>query len=133
MVAGRVGQAGQAPGEKIEFYKKVKAALEAGYYIVPPFPVDTFAIRVKDNCPPQRQLVGLAGGTGSSRPPMLPAGEGQYVTSSPAAGGAPVSQKENRWFTVQITHYRPIRVPAADFPFKLAKAEIMEATRAAMA
>src|SRR5579871_752465 len=32
---------------KIEFYSKVKLALEAGYYIVPPFDGQVFAIRTK--------------------------------------------------------------------------------------
>src|SRR6185503_1645139 len=39
--------------EKMEFYRKIKMALEAGYYIVPPFPVDTFAIRVKESAGPR--------------------------------------------------------------------------------
>jgi hypothetical protein len=34
---------------------------------------------------------------------------------------------------VATPHYRPTEFVAADFPFKLAKAEIMEATRAALA
>jgi hypothetical protein len=37
--------------KRLSFYRKIKAALEAGYYIVPPFPVDVFAIRTNKMTP----------------------------------------------------------------------------------
>lgn len=41
-------------------------------------------------------------------------------------------EKKQDGSTVEIAHYRPESFAMADFPFKLAKAEIMEATRAIM-
>jgi len=120
--------------EKIEFYKKVKTALEAGYYIVPPFPVDTFAIRVKANAAPRgKWTTSHWRGAHEQKERMLPGGEGQYVSPNPALETESFPKKKSDGSTVEITHYRPSEFRAADFPFKLAKAEIMEATRAAMA
>src|SRR5512146_188052 len=63
--------------KRIAFYKKVQAALDAGYYIVPPFDVQLFAIRVKRGSGPPPD-------TGARywrrEEPMkaLPAGGGEY-------------------------------------------------------
>jgi hypothetical protein len=119
--------------DKIEFYKKVKAALEAGYYIVPPFPVDTFAIRVKDGASPKGNWTESGWHRFEQAAKMLPAGEGQYVSPRPTREVQQFPKKKTNGSVVQIDHYRPMDFTAADFPFKLAKAEIMEATRAAMA
>jgi hypothetical protein len=66
--------------DKIEFYKKINMALEAGYHIVPPFPVDTFAIRVKNTAAPRGDPVILSLRTLSDRRSALTA-EGRRDTS----------------------------------------------------
>lgn len=119
--------------DKIEFYKKIKMALEAGYYIVPPFPVDTFAIRVKAHSAPRGKWTTAAWDRHEQSAKMLPAGEGHYVSPRPAREVQTFPKKKQDGSTVEIAHYRPSEFVPADFPFKLAKAEIMEATRAAMA
>ncbi len=119
--------------DKIEFYKKIKVALEAGYYIVPPFPVDTFAIRVKSGAKPRGPWNDASWVRFEQSTKMLPAGEGNYVSPRPSREMTAFPVKRKDGTEVQIKHWRPDEFVAADFPFKLAKAEIMEATRAAMA
>lgn len=119
--------------EKLDFYKKIKVALEAGYYIVPPFPVDTFAIRVKDGASPRGEWTTSGWDRFEQNTKMLAAGEGQYVSPRPSREMKAFPKKKQDGTEVQIKHWRPDEFVAADFPFKLAKAEIMEATRAAMA
>lgn len=118
--------------EKIECYRKIKIALESGYYIVPPFPVDTFAIRVKDNASP-RGIWRDWRSNFDQEAKHLPAGQGQYVSPRPSQEKAMFPVKNHKGEMVEKAHYRPNEFRSADFPFKLAKAEIMEATRAAMA
>ena len=119
--------------DKIDFYKKIKIALEAGYYIVPPFPVDTFAIRVKDGAAPRGNWsTSNWRGAHDQAASRLPAGEGQYVSPRPSLESTNVQKKMTDGTMRAITHYRPDEYRVADFPFKLAKAEIMSAARAAM-
>jgi hypothetical protein len=120
--------------DRIEFYKKIKMALEAGYYIVPPFPVDTFAIRVKNQRSP-RGVWSTSRWRNShvQKEDLLPAGEGHYVSPTPLLERQNFPDKDFSGKEIMKTHWRPLEFRAADFPFKLAKAEIMEATRAAMA
>jgi hypothetical protein len=121
-------------GDKIECYKKIKIALEAGYYIVPPFPVDTFAIRVKSHSTPRGNWsTSNWRGDHAQKERMLPAGEGRYVSPSPRLEIESFPRKDYSGKEVMTAHFRPSEFQAADFPFKLAKAEIMDATRAAMA
>ena len=116
---------------KIRFYQKIKLALEAGYYIVPPFDIDVFAIRTKRSSP-----------SGSSTwrhdrhlqtPQLLAAGEGRYVSDMPTVLvdeqtiTKPDGKKEievQSW----AEDFREV-----DFPFKLAKPAILSATAEALA
>lgn len=119
--------------DKIEFYKKVKMALEAGYYIVPPFPVDTFAIRVKQGATPRGKWeTSNWAARVDQAAKMLPAGAGEYVSPRPQLETEDFDQKQRDGTMKAVTHYRPSEFRGADFPFKLAKAEIMSAARAAM-
>jgi hypothetical protein len=119
--------------QRVTFYEKVKAALEAGFYIVPNFPGDVFAIRTN------REPIG----TGTSRygrsgavanmplqsAAALPAGTGEYQSPRPmghieenlSADG------KNTEYTAIVSDYAPI-----EFPFAFAKAEILTATQEAM-
>lgn len=120
--------------DKIECYRKIKIALEAGYYIVPPFPVDTFAIRVKDHASPKGDWsTARLGRWHQQKAKMLPVGDGKYVSPAPLMRKRNFIQKMKDGTDRAIEKWQPSEFRLADFPFKLAKAEIMEATRAAMA
>jgi hypothetical protein len=117
---------------ELTFYRKTKLALEAGYVMVPNFPVGIFAIRTTRKAPKQGQLVrrqfnGQLADNESNRPP---AGEGCYVEPSPphvpvralnANGEMTDYFKPGTWWE-DVT-----------FPFTTVKPEIARATSDAMA
>jgi hypothetical protein len=62
---------------RLRFYEKVKAALDAGYYIVPPFPLQLFAIRTDRGAPTAERGERNWQKDGKAR--ALAVGEGDYV------------------------------------------------------
>lgn len=66
---------------RIGFYEKVRAAIAAGYYIVPPFELQVFAIRT-DRMPDEEESENSRGNEHKAR--VLPVGEGAYVDPVPA-------------------------------------------------
>lgn len=116
--------------KRAEFYRKIKAALEAGYYIVPPFPIDIFAIRTDRAKPKPMESTHPNNHDQAAR--VLPSGVGRYVDPKPMIFSR--SQKQllaDGTKQDKIIHYAD-RFMNVDFPFKLAKAEIRSATEAAM-
>jgi hypothetical protein len=106
---------------RAEFYRKIKMALEAGYYIVPPFPMDIFAIRTKRAKP--HEYLGRHRDNHNQPAQALPAGEGRYVNPRPVREKSddPEMRGEKE---VMVTHYFATEYQDVDFPFKLARAEI---------
>lgn len=121
---------------RAEFYRKIKMALEAGYYIVPPFPVDVFAIRTNKALP--KRMDNESRDNHDQLPQVLPAGEGRYVDPKPARDS--YSATEMRTVNYQtgekkqtlVRYHYATEFEDVDFPFKLARAEIREATIRAM-
>lgn len=75
-VAPAVAQMDKAE-RRIKFYEKVKAALAAGYYVIPPFDIQVFAIRTdRVNSPDER---GTRNWVNEMKPRSLPVGAGRYV------------------------------------------------------
>lgn len=62
--------------KRVRFYEKVKAALEAGYYIIPPFNIQLFAVRT-DRAP--RADRSTKGWSNDQKGVSLPVGLGRYV------------------------------------------------------
>jgi len=114
-------------GRRIDFYRKIKMALEHGYYIVPPFPIDIFAIRTKRTNPIPRD-----GKYKFDRrlqfAQILPAGHGRYVSDQPIQASYGDVTDDGK----QVTRYYADNFRDVDFPFKLARAEIREATDKAL-
>lgn len=115
---------------RAEFYRKIKMALEAGYYIVPPFPIDIFAIRVDRASP--HEYASTHADNHDQPAQVLPAGEGRYVDPKPVRSTWVDNEKQRDGTTKAVTHYYASDYSAVDFPFKLARAEIKEATSKAM-
>lgn len=113
----------------VQFYEKIHLALAAGYYIVPPFPIDIFTIRT-DRRRPKEKRSASHWERHAQEARILPAGDGRYVsrdpsihqTTTPAIGDAKA-----------YTEYFAKEFRDVAFPFALAKPQIMEATAAAMA
>jgi hypothetical protein len=123
-------------GARVEFYEKIKAALEAGYTIVPNFAeIDVFAMRTTRQRPrvnsvtsdplwttqPQNQT--------TNRPAL---GEGRFVnTEAITARRYHVKRDDKGLETKQVTLWAS-SFSAVDFPFRLVKPEILEQTAQAM-
>lgn len=115
--------------KRAEFYRKIKMALEAGYYIVPPFPMDVFAIRTKRAKPHEY----ISGSHDNHNQPaqVLPVGEGRYVDPRPLRDSFPDTETRGGK-EVEVTKYFATEYQDVDFPFKLARAEIRQMTDKAM-
>src|SRR3989337_1738466 len=68
---------------KLLFYRKIREALEAGYVIVPNFPLDLFAIRTTREYAKSKQSTGWRSKF-EQAPQLLPTGEGEYKNPIPA-------------------------------------------------
>lgn len=115
---------------RAEFYRKIKMALEAGYYIVPPFPIDIFAIRTKKTSPLPKDS--RYPDNHDQKAQILPAGQGRYVDPKPLRESYADTEKTRDGKERQVTRYYASEFQDVDFPFKLARAEIREATDQAM-
>ena len=116
---------------KIVFYEKIKAALEAGYYIVPPFPIDVFAIRTK-RASPMPKGKDYRHGNFDQNSQALPAGQGEYHSPTPLIETDTWTENGKDGKPVNKSWTEAVEYQSADFPFKLAKPEILKATARAM-
>jgi len=120
--------------QKLElYYDKLARALASGYFIIPNFPVQLFAIRTKRVHPDRKT---------AANPFNLPipktegpaAGEGRYVNPQTETQGfsqterSPAGEVVTRNYVVAVGFNEQI-----DFPFALAKPEVLSATAEAMA
>jgi hypothetical protein len=124
--------------DQYQYYEKLKCCLEAGYTIIPNFEnIDIFAIRTT-NERPDRNHVSQDAIHGKAIPQdqtteVAPAGEGQFVNASPEyeqrkiAGHVDKQGQQHYLQQAWATQHQAI-----DFPFKLVKPEIMNATQRAM-
>lgn len=116
------------------FYDKIKAAIEAGYVIIPDFPVDVFAIRTTKSRPKPMETK-WRGETRAQSSESPSRGEGVYVDSDPTECHSRTEyitdQKtkevnpQNYW---RADEFRDV----IDFPLSIAKAEIMDDVACAM-
>lgn len=113
--------------KKVSYYEKIKEALLEGYYIVPNFPIQMFAIRTKKESPE-------AGYTYSrwenheQKPQELSLHKGEYQNPFPLQ-----RQMDVKVGTEEKTRYWASGWDDFEFPTTMAKPVIMEATSRAMA
>lgn len=112
--------------KSLSYYEKVKAALVAGYYIVPNFPLQMFAIRKRGNRRPTGYSERLYA-EHQQKASELPAGEGEYRNPFPLVERV----REEIDGKVEVCSY-PEEWDQMEFPITMAKAPIMEATSSAM-
>lgn len=117
------------------FYTKVKRALEAGYYIVPPFPVDVFAVRTDRNNP-SGTLVSSYKWTSTEalnqKPRRLPEGEGEYVAAEPEVWMRDLSHTDAKGKEISRYQHYAKEFREVDFPFTFAKPQLLERVSQAM-
>lgn len=116
--------------KKVIFYSKIKAALEAGYCIIPNFPVDIFAIRTTKNNPKRKES---AWGTHQQESNNPPIGEGKFVNATPVTRTKSINvQKSDGSVGTEVRRYAA-DFQDIDFPFVTAKPQILQAAAKAMA
>lgn len=118
-------------GKRFEFYTKFLLALEAGYQIVPSFPVTLFAIRTDKKKPKAKYATYHYVDTHEQDAKELPAGEGKYQNPFPVVRqnciSAATAEKRAQF------GYWADRWDEFEFPLSMAKPKIMKATSRAMA
>lgn len=119
------------------FYEKLSDALIAGFHIIPNFGGDVFAIRTERNA--SGSATSTYGPSNALRQvptqnaQALPAGDGEYQSNVPmahayAVGTEGAPGKEVTRYNAYVTGFAEI-----DFPFSLARPEVLTATQQAMA
>lgn len=110
-----------------EYFEKIKAALLAGYYIIPNFPVTIFGVRTERDKPLKMMTTRQWGRNHEQGAMELPVGEGEYKNPFPV-----VFQREITAGDKKETEYYAKEWDDFEFPITMAKVEIMQATTAAM-
>lgn len=120
--------------KRVTFYEKIKAALEAGYCIVPNFPITLFAIRTDREKPVEKVYVGTYKHSGNfiQDAKMLPVGEGEYKNPIPFVQTDVRKTIESGKEVSQYTKWASDFDDEITFPIQMAKPSIMEATSRAM-
>jgi hypothetical protein len=100
----------------VSYYEKIKLALEAGYCIVPNFPIELIAIRTTKASPTLRDH------TNEQKAMMLAPGEGRYVDPIPKMSTRVETEEGEKPKRVRhADHFREVTFPAS-----LARIEILE-------
>jgi hypothetical protein len=125
------------------FYNKILLAVEAGYTMIPDFPIQVFAVRRGEQ--PREETRTFVGwhkstdtGLGQPVPPdYAPVGAGEYRNPLPATWGnvredktATPENKRPRYYTT-VTRYSHPAAPVS-FPSTSARSPVMKATAKAM-
>ena len=117
---------------RVQYYEKIKGALEAGYYIVPNFPIEMFAIRKGANRKPTgKERSGSRWSLGSHRQGFqeLPAGEGVYRNPFPLV----ITEEKKKADGGTFYESYPAEWDQLEFPINMAKPQIMSVTQTALA
>lgn len=109
------------------YYVKVREALNEGYYIVPNFPVQLFAIRTKKEEPQGYSTYWWA--THEQDSQQLQQGEGEYRNPFPVIQRTKSKDEQGR----ESVESYPVAWGDVEFPITMAKPVIMQATSRAMA
>lgn len=120
--------------QRLAFVTKVRAALEAGYLIVPNFRSDPIAVRVKatrtHGHQPQTQNQYRPPRPFNEKPDVLAVGEGRYVSAQPNSQSYRNDSRQGQpdhWITYPTTLEPEVTLPAA-----FVKTSVVERTGAAL-
>lgn len=114
------------------FYAKILAALEAGYAIVPNFPMTIFAIRTTATTARAEQS--RSRWARFAQPAqLLPQGDGAYRDPGPAIYQHTEQEQNSKGEATTVTLYTPAELGDVEFPIALARPELMTRVGEAMA
>lgn len=111
--------------KRVSYYEKIKAALLEGYYIVPNFDVEIFAIRTK-RLKPMKFMSNSNWKSNRQEQPAndVPLGEGKYVNNRPVIFEREYNDNKKTFWAEDWQN--------VEFPVTMCKPVIMEATTLAM-
>ncbi len=114
---------------RVAYFKKIQSAVRQGFHIIPSFQgsVEIFAIRTDAARPRDRSLYRY--GVPDMKCRLLPEGEGRYVGPVPYMESMMVEENGKEHSEDRATDIDE----EIDFPFDMAKPDIMEITSRAMA
>lgn len=118
--------------KRIVYYEKIKAAVEAGYLIVPNMPTRTFAVRVKRE-KPSRKEGSYRGNVSTAQPEVLPAGEGRYVDDALYTSSRNYTEQRDGKAVERVRYFATSFDDDVDFPLQGVMPEVLAATSRAMA
>jgi hypothetical protein len=122
---------------RLRYYIKIEAAVKAGYTIVPNFPVDVFAIRVRrPNVVTPNQVGSSYGGKAdylAEPPDVAELGTGKYVSPKPSGYHTTDETKSSDGKITKRDKFVSMSLQPPEFPFSVAVPEVMSATAEAMA
>lgn len=118
--------------KRVEYYRKIKAAVDAGYLIVPNMPTRTFAVRVK-RAKPKRVEGHYRSSVHDARPDLLPAGEGRYVDGTTFTESEESTELRDGKPVERVRYFSSAFDEDVDFPLRGVLPEVLRATSKAMA
>lgn len=121
--------------ERLAYYEKLLAALEAGFFIVPPMDMTVFAIRTDSKKPAhyRKYLQVSAQGNFEQDKKVLPAGSGDYKNPQPLIRGDYSKDWKDETTGIVKLPFWADAWESVEFPITMLKPKIMEATDRAMA
>lgn len=115
-----------------EYYNKVHAALEAGFCIIPNFPVDVFAVRTTQKNPSKRIHKGRWATPDDTKTNSPPLGDGRYLSNGVMFQEKEVHSPTDKEPDRMVRHVWASDFMDVEFPIALAQASVIEATTTAM-
>lgn len=108
------------------FYIKLKAALDAGYFIVPDFPVNIIAVRTHSEYAKDTKEYRHRGSVDNEDHQELEVGAGEYVDPvPPTARFNDVTEKDGKAVTIEKWTASGQMLRKMDFPFKLVRPQLL--------
>lgn len=111
----------------LNFYTKIHDALEAGYFIVPEFPLNIIGVRTDETIPTDLGSEQRPAWINAEEHKELPIGEGEYVDPRPKAYSfmqvteKDGKEKKEKLFTADGTNLQKM-----DFPFRLVRPQLLK-------
>lgn len=117
--------------KRIHYYQKIQAAVGEGYLVVPNFPVDLIAVRVKRA--KQKSKSSDYRSQFDAKAELLPAGEGRYVDDALTYTTEEYDGKDRDGKPVVRSRHVSGDFDDMDFPVALVKPGVLQATQRALA